>query len=340
MYDVTKPEQNPKSDIAGTDQKSKVITLPQTNPASNSQPQIFTDSIPAFDDLFVTEADLQKLTKTMVKPEVIFLSRFEHEVYAIQRSGNALREAISHRESITNATAAAGLAAILALYYKYFHGKPATQTVVLVESLRKTAKMKGKNSKTTEFHLLSRIYRGSDDQQAASDAKILWRAVENKPEPIKFEDFQNWVKEQGGLKKIKNDYTAEQKAENKLKAEQKKAEADKIAAEKLAKQKRDANDPKIMNQRAIDAMVAASKVSKAKHIFDFEPDDAPADLKKMFSDGAKAVSLMVKIEDGDFVFYALTDTVFEDSPAPSAATQSPKASAEEQTDDSTAEAEA
>lgn len=255
----------------------------------------------------ILPADLEKMTRGIEDKNAKFIKEFDLEVYMLKRAGNALREATALRESKSYHTAVGGLAAIFAVYHKYFHLKDATETAPLMKNLREQAEMKGANKKTTVLHLLSRVYRGSDDQQCSSDAKILKIALE---EGIAANGFRAWVDGiKGGLKKIKAGHKdADIKA-----AEQKKKDAAQQKANKIEKEELDARDPKILNQRLINAMKAFTVIKPARHIFDVISDDAKANLKELFSDGVTAVPFVVKIdEDGDYVFYALTDKQLDD----------------------------
>ncbi|WP_423680490.1 hypothetical protein [Undibacterium sp. WLHG33] len=108
-------------------------------------------------------------------------------------------------EPISNA-AIPGLAKILGIYREYFDNTEGAERdklfQILVQKCRtnfgKSTVIKS-DKRTTEWHLLSRMFRQSERRQASSDAKILKFAH---AEGVTEETFASWVEKHGTLSKI------------------------------------------------------------------------------------------------------------------------------------------
>jgi|GEM_PF-5364340 len=108
-------------------------------------------------------------------------------------------------EPITNA-AIPGLAKILGTYRTYIDNADETERANLLKILRERCRTDfGKSTviksdkRTTEWHLLSRMFRHSDRRQASSDAKILKFAH---AEGVTEDSFPSWVKKYKTLSNI------------------------------------------------------------------------------------------------------------------------------------------
>lgn len=108
-------------------------------------------------------------------------------------------------EPLTNA-AIPGLAKILGTYHAYFDNVNEDEKASLFKILRQQCRTNfGKSAliksdkRTTEWYLLSRMFRHSDRRQASSDAKILKFAH---AEGIKENTFSSWVKRYKTLSNI------------------------------------------------------------------------------------------------------------------------------------------
>lgn len=74
---------------------------------------------------------------------------------------------------------------------------------------------KKKRKNTTEYHLISRIYRGEERRQASSDALILQRANDAGQTE---QTFAEWVKENDGLDAIRRKISEERRKDKPVKA--------------------------------------------------------------------------------------------------------------------------
>lgn len=108
-----------------------------------------------------------------------------------------------------------GLAKILGVRRKYFDGITPEVSKALFDDLLEQCKNRNlkvrPTERTTEFHLLSRLYRQSDRKQASADAKILIRAQNEQQTEA---TFAGWVKDLKGLNSILKgitDYERDQK---------------------------------------------------------------------------------------------------------------------------------
>lgn len=108
-----------------------------------------------------------------------------------------------------------GLAKILGVRRKYFDGITPEVSKALFDELLEQCKNRDlkvrPTERTTEFHLLSRLYRQSDRKQASADAKILIRAQNEQQTEA---TFAGWVKDLKGLNSILKgitDYERDQK---------------------------------------------------------------------------------------------------------------------------------
>ena len=135
---------------------------------------------------------------------------FREALHDIYRAGLDYDEAVAKivetiAVPITNA-AIPGLAKILGTYRTYFDNADTVEREKLFGILFQQCKTDfGKSGliksdkRTTEWHLLSRIFRRSDRRQASADAKIL-KFAHN--EGVTEQSFASWVKKYGTLSSI------------------------------------------------------------------------------------------------------------------------------------------
>lgn len=147
--------------------------------------------------------------------------QFEGALLDIYRYGLECNTAIAKIEAtiaepITN-TAIPGLAKILGTYRTYFDNADEAEKTNLFEILVQKCRTDfGKSTvvksdkRTTEWHLLSRMFRHSDRRQASADAKILRFAH---AEGVTEDTFAAWVKKYGTLSNILKGIPAERAEE-------------------------------------------------------------------------------------------------------------------------------
>jgi hypothetical protein len=170
-------------------------------------------------------------------------------------------------EHVSNA-AIPGLAKMLGTSRTYFDNADEGERAKLMQILRQqcranlgTSTIVKADKRTSEWHLLSRLFRQSDRRQASSDAKILKLAH---AEGVTEESFASWVKERGTLSKILKSVPAEV----------------------------DAAPKKLTKTKPLVQWITAAQVSET------EPQEAMAALKKL-ADG-KTYNIAIRHHQGRF----------------------------------------
>jgi hypothetical protein len=149
--------------------------------------------------------EVQSSASTMTRPvfdEDKILPVFRKELGEIFNLGTRLDQIEKEHQGKVQDKAIKALAKILGVRRKYFDGITPEVDKVLFEDLYQQCKnhgLKGRTKRTTEFHLLSRLYRQSDRKQASADAKILIRAHNEGQTAATLDE---WVKRLGGLNSI------------------------------------------------------------------------------------------------------------------------------------------
>lgn len=135
---------------------------------------------------------------------------FQEALVDIFRAGIECNQTVAKLQAtiavpVANA-AVPGLAKILGTYRTYFDNAETVERDKLFAILVRQCKTDfGKSGliksdkRTTEWHLLSRMFRQSDRRQASADAKILKFAYS---EGVTEESFETWVKKHGTLSNI------------------------------------------------------------------------------------------------------------------------------------------
>ncbi|HZW13542.1 MAG TPA: hypothetical protein VFF81_10170 [Noviherbaspirillum sp.] len=180
-----------------------------------------------------------------------------------------------------------GLAKILGVRRTYFDSATPEANKALFDELYqrcRTNGLKGKTSRTTEFHFLSRLLRQSDRKQASADAKVLLRAhTAGQTE----QTFPEWVKNLGGLNKILkeiDDHERDEKKQNR-----------KVDPGKCAK-------------HVIDAVVNAQKAGSWSIGAKSPIQELPKALKALISPDGTWRPVVIKQHDDDLCVYILTDS--------------------------------
>ncbi|MCP3654584.1 hypothetical protein [Herbaspirillum sp.] len=205
------------------------------------------------------------------------LPAFCEEISGICKIGDDLRAEENQHRSKMQEQAVKALAAILKFRHTYFSdATPEIEEDLLAVLYAECDKrgLKGKTSRTTEFHLLSRLLRKSDRKQASADAKILLRAHKDGQTA---ETFSAWVDTHGGLSKIL-------KETGNLKNEQK--------VQSSAKENGNGN-----------ALVIAAKRTSWSMNLSYPSDLLPEDLKDLVPAEGTLLPLLVGNRDNVITFY-------------------------------------
>ncbi|TDV35032.1 hypothetical protein C7405_10662 [Paraburkholderia caballeronis] len=149
--------------------------------------------------------------KPLPRDEKILIPLLESELDALKEYGESVRKTRDAYHGKIQQAAIEALAKCLGLRQKYFKIDDTLLHDSMYAALYKKAmneEFKKKRKNTTEYHLISRIYRGEERRQASSDALILQRANNaGQSEPT----FAAWVLSEGGLDKIRQKISAERK---------------------------------------------------------------------------------------------------------------------------------
>jgi hypothetical protein len=203
-------------------------------------------------------------------------SDFEKALDEIEIAGDAF-------ERNSRNAAISGLAKILGIYTKFFANATKSEITSLKSKLKERCGLE-ENKKTSEFHLLSRIYRRNDTKQASGDAKILKQAISAEKDE---NSFAEWVASKGGLDAIKKGVTDQQKQQR--------------AAQPPKKP-----NPKDLWERAANAIKALVHNGQITETFTFEKKEWPDSFKKLRPDFNNTSRLViVNHTDDDLHFHIL-----------------------------------
>jgi hypothetical protein len=141
-----------------------------------------------------TSADTSNAAALPSEPERL-KSVFKLNVDAIKSYGKTLPERI---EGFARNAVIHDLGEIVGVLHKFFVGASDEQVTTLKNELWKEVDI-NYNVNTSECHLLSRVYRGSNRRKASADAKVLKAAI---ADGITQAAFPDWVKSNGGYDAI------------------------------------------------------------------------------------------------------------------------------------------
>ncbi|WP_430227065.1 hypothetical protein [Paraburkholderia tropica] len=288
---LNKSDVIPKTDTAhaGTLQKEMSVDATSSHDEQQSEP-VTPQAAQA------AECSTANYTRTPFDEKSV-LPLFRNELNSLFAVGQALKQLENECHGKVQEKAIASLAEILGIRQRYFNpveGAPEATSVLLDDLYQqcKNHNLKGRTKRTTEFHLFSRLLRGSDRKQASADAKILIRA-HNAGQTA--QTFAAWVAKQGSLSSILKGITDHEQAEQKEKREQSKNDKTKCA------------------KRVESAVVAAAQAEAWSHLATYAVEDMPDDLVRMFPTG-KTTRIVVTKKYGDQLhFYVLP---YADAQAP------------------------
>jgi hypothetical protein len=228
----------------------------------------------------------QSSTSTLTRP--VFdkdqvLPVFREQLSKIYNSGTNLNETANKYHGKLQEKAINGLATILGVRRAYFDDTTPEVSSILLDELYEQCKaqgLKGRNKQTTEFDLLSKLFRQSDRRQASADAKVLIRAHnENQTEKT----FSGWVTKLGGLNKIKaeiDNFECAQQQEN-------------------AEERRTQNKHKGNLQTLFDTAAAVSWMPLTSFGFENSPDE----LKELIPSEGTWLPIAIARRNGKVTFY-------------------------------------
>lgn len=151
--------------------------------------------------------------KPLPRDEKILIPLLESELDALKKYGESVRKTRDAYHGKIQQAAIEALAKCLGLRQKYFKIDDTLLHDSMYAALYKKAtneEFKKKRKNTTEYHLISRIYRGEERRQISSDALILQRANDaGESEPT----FAAWVLSEGGLDAIRHKIAKERRKE-------------------------------------------------------------------------------------------------------------------------------
>lgn len=231
-------------------------------------------------------AVIQAASSTFTRPAFDsekVLPLFRAKLCEIYSSGTNLNETVNKFHGKVQEKAINGLAKILGVRRAYFDDTTPEVSSILLDELYEQCKaqgLKGRNKQTTEFHLLSKLFRQSDRRQASADAKVLIRAHnENQTEKT----FSDWVTKLGGLNKIRaeiDNFECAQQQEN-------------------AEQRRTQNKRKGNLKTLFDTAAAASWMPLASFGFENSPDE----LKELIPSEGTWLPIAIARRNGKVTFY-------------------------------------
>ena len=187
--------------------------------------------------------------------------QFDVDLKELENLGKKTTDAVKGYHSKIQEAAIDALAKCLGFRNKYFKTDDLDVSLEFYKLLyvKATDKVfKTKPKATTEFHLISRIFRGKDNRrQASADAQILIRANKKK---ITEPEFSQWVLREGGLDAIKRK-NAEERPENR--SPKKKSVIQRQAGERLRAALIAAGQADILRQKAYLAVEDLQKISRS-----------------------------------------------------------------------------
>ncbi|MBD8628467.1 hypothetical protein IFT64_16155 [Oxalobacteraceae sp. CFBP 8753] len=230
----------------------------------------------------IVQSAVSTFTRPVFDKEKI-LPIFREKLNKIYNSGTNLNETENKYHGKIQEKAVNGLAEILGVRRTYFDDTTPEVSSILLDELYEQCKangLKGRNKQTTEFHLLSKLFRQSDRRQASADAKVLIRA-HNEDQTEK--TFADWVRKLGGLNKIKTEIDS-------FECKQKQADAE---------QRRTQNKHKGNLKTLFDVSLAASWTP----LTSFRFEDSPGELKELIPSDGTWLPIAIARRNGKVTFY-------------------------------------
>ncbi|MBN3813354.1 hypothetical protein [Paraburkholderia sp. Ac-20347] len=145
--------------------------------------------------------------------ENVVIPLLKEELDNLKMHGESIRKNIDTYHGKIQQAAIDSLAKCLGIRQKFFRIDNTLLQDKIYAALYEKAMgepFKKKRKNTTEYHLISRIYRGEERRQASSDALILQRA--NKAGQTE-QTFSEWVLAENGLDEIRRKITKERRKE-------------------------------------------------------------------------------------------------------------------------------
>lgn len=253
--------------------------------------------------------DAKATTTTMIRPEFDknkTLPEFRKELIAIYALSANLNNDVAKYHGKIQEAAVKGLARILGVRRAYFDDATPEANRILFDELYQTCRSngaKGRTSKTTEFHLLSRLLRGSDRKQASADAKVLIYAHN---EGVTEKEFGEWVKKHRGLDNIRNEIKAQEKS--------------------IKNTNQVNNNQKICARLKQATQAAIEARSWSSTIMTIDIEDFPESTKALLSE-TKWQPMLAVLRDGECHFFTLSDK----NAAPTAGNAEPKTDGNDET---------
>lgn len=233
-----------------------------------------------------TSADTSNTAALSSEPEEL-KSVFKRNVDAIKSYGKTLPERV---ERFARNAVILDLGEIVGVLHKFFVGASNEQVDTLKNELWKEVDIKY-NVNTSECHLLSRVYRGSDRRKASADAKVLNGAI---AAGITQAEFPDWVKSNGGYDAI---VKSNSKNATKEPSEPKKPDA------------------KVLWGRASESINAMIEKGQMSDPFSFDESDWPELCKKLGPDFENACSVVLVNRTGGVIHFRKLESFEPFTPA-------------------------
>ncbi|WP_430227041.1 hypothetical protein [Paraburkholderia tropica] len=168
----------------------------------------------AFEDAKQLDKSDSSSNKLESHDENVVIPLLKEELDDLKVYGESIRKKIDSYHGNIQQAAIDSLAKCLGIRQKFFRIdntllRDKIYAALYAKAMDEPFRKKRKN--TTEYHLISRIYRGEERRRASSDALILQRANEAGQTE---QTFSGWVQNEGGLDTIRRKISAERKAAN------------------------------------------------------------------------------------------------------------------------------
>ncbi|CAM2148275.1 hypothetical protein PT2222_10453 [Paraburkholderia tropica] len=168
----------------------------------------------AFEDAKQFDKSDSNSNKLKSHDENVVIPLLNEELDDLKKHGESIRKNIDTYHGKIQQAAIDSLAKCLGIRQKFFRIDNTLLQDKIYAALYEKAMgepFKKKRKNTTEYHLISRIYRGEERRQASSDALILQRAnLAGQTE----QTFSEWVLAENGLDEIRRKITKERRKEN------------------------------------------------------------------------------------------------------------------------------
>jgi hypothetical protein len=228
------------------------------------------------------------------------INEFDKALNSISTAGTNLHNEAQVFEEKSRVRVIQGLGKILGIYIRFFKNVSADNNELLLNKLREKFGLNS-NSKTTVFHMLSRLYRRNDTRQASGDAKVISLAFHAGQDES---TFAAWVKANEGLDKIK------------------KGAADRVKnlienREVVPPMPRTAGEQKALFKKAEDAVWRLAKAKQGGKVFSIDKDLAPEMFEKLKPhDGKDWRVVVVNVVDDELLFHGFYSHRVNNSPDP------------------------